>query len=282
MKNKRKAKDLLLKIAIYFCAALVLCALVGIIGYILVEGIPHLSWDMFTTEYKPGIGLYGIKTMIVSTLLLVVTTLVIVTPIGICAAIYLNEYAKKGRMLNIGRFATESLAGIPSILYGLFGYAMFVVFFGLKYSILSGALTLAVMCLPVVVRNTEEALSSVPDSYREGSLALGAGKLRTIVKVVLPNAMNGILTSVILSIGRIVGETAAIIYTMGSSVSMPDGIMSAGRSLSVHLYFLAKEGISFDSAFAVAVVLVVVVAIINQLATLAAKLFSNKAKGGKA
>lgn len=185
-------------------------------------------------------------------------------------------------MLNIIRFATESLAGIPSILYGLFGYAMFVVFFGLKYSILSGALTLAVMCLPVVVRNTEEALSSVPDSYREGSLALGAGKLRTIVKVVLPNAMNGILTSVILSIGRIVGETAAIIYTMGSSVSMPDGIMSAGRSLSVHLYFLAKEGISFDSAFAVAVVLVVVVAIINQLATLAAKLFSNKAKGGKA
>ena len=153
---------------------------------------------------------------------------------------------------------------------------MFVVFFGLKYSILSGALTLAVMCLPVVVRNTEEALSSVPDSYREGSLALGAGKLRTIVKVVLPNAMNGILTSVILSIGRIVGETA------GSSVSMPDGIMSAGRSLSVHLYFLAKEGISFDSAFAVAVVLVVVVAVINQLATLAAKLFSNKAKGGKA
>ena len=158
MKNKRKAKDLLLKIAIYFCAALVLCALVGIIGYILIEGIPHLSWDMFTTEYKPGIGLYGIKTMIVSTLLLVVTTLVIVTPIGICAAIYLNEYAKKGRMLNLIRFATESLAGIPSILYGLFGYAMFVVFFGLKYSILSGALTLAVMCLPVVVRNTEEAL----------------------------------------------------------------------------------------------------------------------------
>ena len=181
---------------------------------------------MFTTEYKPGIGLYGIKTMIVSTLLLVVTTLVIVTPIGICAAIYLNGYAKKGRMLQYHPLChRKAWRAFRVFCTGLFGYAMFVVFFGLKYSILSGALTLAVMCLPVVVRNTEEALSSVPDSYREGSLALGAGKLRTIVKVVLPNAMNGILTSVILSIGRIVGETAAIIYTMGSSVSMPDGIM---------------------------------------------------------
>ena len=255
MKHKKRKADVLLKGAIYLCAALVGLTLVGIIGYILIKGIPNLSWDLFTTPYKPGVGQYGIQTMIVSTLLLVVTTLIIVTPIGICSAIYLNEYAKKGRVLEMIRFATESLAGIPSILYGLFGYAMFVVFLGLKYSIVSGALTLAVMCLPVVVRNTEQALGSVPDSYREGSLALGAGKLRTICKVVLPNAMSGILTSVILSIGRVVGETAAIIYTMGSTVGMPSGIFSSGRSLSVHLYFLAKEGVSFESAFAVAVVL---------------------------
>ena len=282
MKHKKRKADVLLKGAIYLCAALVGLTLVGIIGYILIKGIPNLSWDLFTTPYKPGVGQSGIQTMIVSTLLLVVTTLIIVTPIGICAAIYLNEYAKKGRVLEMIRFATESLAGIPSILYGLFGYAMFVVFLGLKYSIVSGALTLAVMCLPVVVRNTEQALGSVPDSYREGSLALGAGKLRTICKVVLPNAMSGILTSVILSIGRVVGETAAIIYTMGSTVGMPSGIFSSGRSLSVHLYFLAKEGVSFESAFAVAVVLLVIVALINQLATMAAKMVGKKAKGGKA
>ena len=265
MKNKRKAKDLLLKIAIYFCAALVLCALVGIIGYILVEGIPHLSWDMFTTEYKPGIGLYGIKTMIVSTLLLVVTTLVIVTPIGICAAIYLNEYAKKGRMLNIIRFATESLAGIPSILYGLFGYAMFVVFFGLKYSILSGALTLAVMCLPVVVRNTEEALSSVPDSYREGSLALGAGKLRTVFSIVLPSAMPGILSGVILAVGRIVGETAALIYTASTVAAVPTSVFSSTRTLAVHMYMLSNEGLHVGETYGTAVVLLVLVLVINSL-----------------
>lgn len=282
MKRKKRKADLLLKTAIYLCAALVFAVLAGIIGYILYKGVPQLNGQMFTTPYKPGVGLYGIQTMIVSTLLLVATTLVIVTPVGICAAIYLSEYAKKGRMLALIRFATESLAGIPSILYGLFGFALFVVALGMKYSILSGALTLAVMCLPVVVRNTEQALGSVPQSYREGSLALGAGKLRTIAKVVLPNAMSGILTSVILSIGRIVGETAAIIYTMGSTVGMPAGLLSSGRSLSVHLYFLAKEGVSFESAFAVAVVLLVIVAVINQLATLIARAFGNRAKGGKA
>ena len=246
MKHKKRKADVLLKGAIYLCAALVGLTLVGIIGYILIKGIPNLSLDLFTTPYKPGVGQYGIQTMIVSTLLLVVTTLIIVTPIGICAAIYLNEYAKKGRVLEMIRFATESLAGIPSILYGLFGYAMFVVFLGLKYSIVSGALTLAVMCLPVVVRNTEQALGSVPDSYREGSLALGAGKLRTICKVVLPNAMSGILTSVILSIGRVVGETAAIIYTMGSTVGMPSGIFSNRTVTTLCSPLSARKMVSED------------------------------------
>ena len=277
--KRRKRSDRVLQTLLTVCAVLVVGSLLLLIGYILINGIPHISWELFTTEYRPGLGLTGIKTMIVSTLMLIGLTLVIATPIGILAAIYMTEYAKKGKLLEIIRFATESLSGIPSILFGLFGYGVFVIGLGFRYSILAGALTMSIMVLPILIRTTEQALLSVPQSYREGSLALGAGKLYTIFPVVLRNAISGILTSVILSVGRVVGETAAIIYTMGSTIGMPDGIMSSGRSLSVHLYLLAKEGVSFDSAFAVAVVLLVLVALINFLATTIAKHMGKAAKG---
>lgn len=269
---KRRLKDGLAYAAIGLCAAITVVSLVTILIYILLRGVPHINWTFLSTLYQPGLGQEGILPMIVSTLMLVVTTLIIVVPIGVLAAIYLNEYAKRGRVLAVIRFATESLAGIPSILYGLFGFAMFVTLFGLRFSILSGALTLAIMVLPVVIRTTEEALRAVPNSYREGSFALGAGKLYTILHAVLPNAIGGILTSVILSVGRIVGETAALVYTMGSSVQMPTGgLLSSGRSLSVHLFFLAKEGTSAEQSFAVAAVLMVVVAGINAIAGAAAR-----------
>lgn len=277
--RKQRRRDRLIRGIVIGSAVLVIGTLLLILGYILLQGIPHLSWDLFTTPYKPGLEQYGIQSMIVSTLMLIILTLVIATPIGILSAIYLNEYAKKGKVLEVIRFATESLAGIPSILFGLFGYALFVLGFGFRYSILSGSLTLAIMVLPVIIRTTEQALQAVPMSYREGSLALGAGKLYTIWHVVLPNAIAGILTSVILSVGRIIGETAAVIYTMGTVTEMPTGFLSAGRSLSVHLYFLAKEGVSFDSAFAVAVILLVLVLILNTLASFVAKRIGRKGKG---
>lgn len=267
-KGKVRWGDVMAYTLIGLCTAITLLALVGIVGIILVRGIPHINWTFLSTLYQPGLGQEGILPMIVSTLMLVAVTLLIAVPVGVLAAIYLNEYAKRGRMLQVIRFATESLAGIPSILYGLFGFAMFVVFFQLRFSILSGALTLAIMVLPIVVRTTEQALSTVPDSYREGSYALGAGKLYTIIHVVLPNAIGGILTSVILAVGRIVGETAALVYTMGSSVQMPtSGLASSGRTLSVHLFFMAKEGTNAQQSFAVATVLLLVVAVINALAS---------------
>lgn len=217
--------------------------------------------------------------MIVSTLMLIGLTVIIATPIGILSAIYLSEYAKKGALLELIRFATESLSGIPSIIYGLFGYAFFVVVCGLKLSILSGALTLSIMVLPIIIRTTEEALLAIPQSYREGSLALGAGKLTTILRVVLPSAIGGILTSVILSIGRMVGETAALIYTMGSSVNVPQSLMNGGRTLSVHLYFLAKEGTDMGQSFATAAVLLILVAFINFLAKSVANVLQKRNRG---
>lgn len=269
---KRRVKDGIVYGLIGLCTAITVLSLVAILVYVLARGIPYINWTFLSTLYQPGLGQEGILPMMVSTLMLVAVTLVIAVPVGVLAAIYLSEYAKRGRILTVIRFATESLAGIPSILYGLFGFAMFVTVMKLRFSIFSGALTLAIMVLPVVIRTTEEALRAVPDSYREGSFALGAGKLYTITHAVLPNAIAGILTSVILSVGRIVGETAALVYTMGSSVQMPTkGLLSSGRSLSVHLFFLAKEGTSAEQSFAVAAVLMVVVAAINMLASWVAR-----------
>lgn len=278
--DRRRFSDRILLILTWASATLTLAVLVWILAYIVINGVSHINWAFLTTIYKPVKGLNGILPMIVSTLMIIGLTLVISTPVGIGSAIYLVEYSRPGKIVNTIRFATETLSGIPSIIYGLFGFIFFVVALQLKYSILSGALTLSIMVLPTVVRATEEALKSVSDSYREGSLALGASKLRTVARVVLPCAIPGILTAVILSIGRIVGETAAVYLTAGYVPNIPNSIMRSGRTLSVHLYTLAKEGISFEQAFATATVLVIIVALINFIASKAAGKLKKATTGG--
>lgn len=265
--GKRHLTDKILLFLIWACAFITLAVLAWILIYIISRGISHISWEFISSIYKPGAEKFGIFPMIISTLYIVLLTVVISTPIGICSAIYLVEYSKPGKILNLIRFATETLAGIPSIIYGLFGLIFFVITLHFKYSLLSGALTLSIMVLPTIIRTTEEALKAVPDSYREGSLALGATKLKTISKVILPCAIPGILTAIILSIGRIVGETAAVYLTAGYVTRVPRSIMSSGRTLSVHLYQLAREGISLEQSFATAAILVLIVAILNFTAT---------------
>jgi phosphate transport system permease protein len=254
-------------ILIWGSAILTFAALAWILIYIISKGITHIDWEFLSTIYRPSKDKTGILPMIISTLYIIIVTVIISTPIGICSAIYLVEYSKPGRVVNLIRFATETLSGIPSIIYGLFGLIFFVTFLGFRYSILAGSLTLSIMVLPTIIRTTEEALKTVPVSYREGSFALGASKLTTISRVILPSAIPGILTAVILSIGRIVGETAAVYLTAGFVPNIPSSIMKSGRTLSVHLYTLAKEGISFEQAFATATILILIVAVINFAAT---------------
>ncbi|MGL4800405.1 MAG: phosphate ABC transporter permease PstA [Cellulosilyticaceae bacterium] len=224
--------------------------LLWILSYLVIKGIKHVD-------------LIGLFPAIVTTLYMVVIALSIAVPIGMGCAIYLNEYANGGKFVQGIRFATECLGAVPSILFGLFGMMFFVTQLGLGYSILAGSLTVAIMILPTVVKTTEEALKTVPVSYREGSLALGASKFSTIMKVVLPSALPGILTGIVLSTGRIVGETAAIYLTAGMVFRVPSNVMESGRTLSVHLYLLAKEGISFEGAYGTAIVLLLVVLILN-------------------
>lgn len=237
-----------------------------VIGYILLKGLPHITPSFLMTQYRPGLGETGIASMIITTLLLVLVTIVIAVPIGVGAAIYLHEYAPKGKWVGAIRFATECLTGIPSILYGLFGFALFVTALKLNYTILSGALTLAIMVLPIIMTTTEEALAAVPNAIREASYALGAGKLTTIFKMVLPSAIGGILTGAVLAVGRIVGETAAIIYTVGTAAGAVKGLLSPGRTLAVHVYMLTKEGTDTSQAFAAAAVLLILVLVINNFA----------------
>lgn len=251
-----------LKCAVYISAILTIGILVLILGYIVINGFAALNLT-FLNEIVP---------MIISTIYIVVLGISISTPLGVCAAVYLVEYAKQGKTVNAIRFATESLAGIPSIIFGLFGMLFFVQFLKLKFSILSGTLTVCMMVLPTIVRTTEESLKAVPTSYREGSLGLGASKIRTIIKVVIPSSLSGILTAIILSMGRIVGETAALIFTAGSVAKIPNSIMSSGKTLSVHLYLLAKEAISFEKSYATATVLIIVIAVLNLAATKIVKL----------
>ncbi len=277
--TKRRIIDGILAAFAWLSAFITAAVLVWILVYIITKGIAHIDWAFLSTIYKPVKDMYGILPMIVSTIEIIIITVVIATPVGICSAIYLVEYSKPGRLVDTIRFATETLSGIPSIIYGLFGFIFFVIALQLKYSILSGALTLSIMVLPTVIRSTEEALKSVPDSYREGSLALGASKLKTVFRVVLPTAIPGILTAVILSIGRIVGETAAVYLTAGYVPNIPKSIMHSGRTLSVHLYSLAKEGISFEQAYATATILVIIVALINFIAARSAKRLSRATTG---
>ena len=245
-----KHKDKITLTVLLIISSITILAVLCILGYILMKGFGNID-------------LMKLIPPIISTMYMVVIGLGIAAPIGIGAAVYLNEYAKQGRFVKGIRFATESLAAVPSILFGLFGMLFFLTTLKLGFSILSGALTISMMVLPTMVKTTEEALKTVPVSYREGSLALGASKFATIAKVVLPSALPGILTGVVLGTGRIVGETAAIYLTAGTMYKLPANPMDTGRTLSVHLYLLAKEGISFADAYGTALVLLLVILILN-------------------
>ena len=267
-RNKRNA--LLLRAAVYAAAGLTVAVLCGILLYILIKGVGHLSPELFALKYNSEN--CSVLPALVNTLTVTFLALLIAVPLGVFSAVYLVEYAKKGnRFVSLVRITAETLSGIPSIVYGLFGYLLFVTTLNFGYSLLSGALTLSIMILPVTMRTTEEALLSVPDAYREGSFGLGAGKLRTVFHVVLPSAVPGILAGVILATGRIVGETAALIFTTGTVAQIPDSIMGSGRTLAVHLYALWNEGLNTDKAYATAVVLLVIVAAINTLSAFVAK-----------
>lgn len=270
MKNySRHPGSLLVFILTVLAAVVTVGALAALIIWVLIKGIPNLTPDMFSLTYTTDN--QSMLPAMINTVQMVLVALVIAVPFGIGSAIYLVEYAKKGnRLVTIIRLTTETLSGIPSIIYGLFGYLCFNVAIKMGYSILSGGLTLAIMILPLVMRTTEEALLAVPDSYREGSYGLGAGKCRTIFKLVLPSAVPGILSGVILSIGRIVGETAALIFTAGTIGDIASGLTSSGRTLAVHMYLLANEGLYINKAYAVAVVLLVLVLLLNGVSGLIA------------
>lgn len=265
-----KLQAKLCRAAVYTGTAFSVSVLVLIVGYILVKGIPHLSPELFAWEYNSTN--VSMMPAIINTLLMTLLSLLVCEPLGIGAAIWLTEYAKRGsRLVKLVRMTAETLSGIPSIIYGLFGALFFVVAMRMGLSLLSGALTLSIMVLPTIMRTTEEALLAVPDSYREGSFGLGAGRLRTTFKVVLPSTVPGILSGVILAIGRIVGETAALIYTAGTVAKVPDSLLDSTRTLSVHMYTISTEGLYMDQSYATAVVLLVMVLIINSLSALIAK-----------
>lgn len=272
MKSYRKHPgSFLLLLLVLAAAVFTVCVLVFLVSYILIRGIPYLKPGLFAWEYTSE-NVSMLPTM-VNTLLMTVLALAISIPFGVGAAIYLVEYAKKGnKLVKMIRVTAETLSGIPSIIYGLFGMLFFVTALKWGYSMLAGAMTLAIMVLPVIMRTTEEALLCVPDSFREGSFGLGAGKLRTIFRIVLPSAIPGILSGVILAIGRIVGETAALIYTSGTVAGVA-GVLDSGRTLAIHMYSLSREGMHSNEAYATAVVLLVIVLLINGVSSLIARKF---------
>ena len=266
----RSPLSLLLLALVTVSALITVSALVFLIVYILVNGIPYLTPDLFAWEYNSEN--VSLMPALINTIIMTAVSLLIAVPLGIFAAIYLVEYAKRGnKVVEIVRITAETLTGIPSIVYGLFGFLLFVVALGWGYSLLGGAMTLAIMILPTIMRTTEEALKAVPDSYREGSFGLGAGRLRTVFTVVLPSAVPGILAGVILAAGRIVGETAALMYTSGTVAGIPDSLMGSARTLSVHMYVLTNEGLYTNQSYATAVVLLVIVVLINALSAFIAK-----------
>lgn len=272
---KRRPLSLVMLILVAVAAFLSAAALIFLIVYILVKGVPNLTPDLFVWEYNSD----NVSCMpaIINTVIITFLTLLIAVPFGIGAAIYLAEYAKKGnKLVKVIRTMAETLSGIPSIVYGLFGMMCFVTALHWNLSLLAGGFTLAIMVLPTIMRTTEEALLTVPDSYREGSYGLGAGKLRTIIKIILPSAMPGILAGIILAVGRIVGETAALIYTAGSATGTVSGVMDSGRTLAIHMYVLANEGLYTNQAWGTAVVLLVLVFGINTLSAFIAKKLGSK------
>lgn len=272
-KYKGHIGSLILVILVMLAAVITFSVLLFLIAYILIKGVPHLKPSLFAWEYTSDN--VSMMPAIINTLIMTLVSLVIAVPFGIFSSIYLVEYAKRGnKFVKVIRLTTETLSGIPSIVYGLFGFLFFVTYLKWGNSILAGAFTLAIMILPLIMRTTEEALKSVPDSYREGSFGLGAGKLRTVFSVILPTAIPGILAGVILAVGRIVGETAALIYTAGTVAQVPHslfGLMGSGRTLAVHMYNLSSEGLHVDESYATAVILLILVVAINSLSGLVAK-----------
>lgn len=267
---KKDPFSALLLILVILAAAITVGVLISLVVYIIAKGVPNITPELFAWEYNTEN--VSMMPAIINTVIITLISLIFAVPIGIFSAIYLAEYAKRGnRFIPVVRLTTETLAGIPSIVFGLFGYLLFNIYLGWGYSILGGALTLAIMILPLVMRTTEEALLAVSDAYREGSFGLGAGKLRTVFKIVLPSAVPGILSGVILAVGRIVGETAALLYPAGTAPVVPHGVMESGRTLAVHMYALLNEGLYTEQAYATAVVLLVFVIGINGLSALIAK-----------
>ena len=279
--TSRKIKCAVLNILMYLSAGIICLILLGLIGYILYRGLPHITPRFLTSKPSLVRETVGILPNILNTIYIILITLVIVLPIGVGAAIYLNEYAENKKVVRIIELATETLSGIPSIIYGLVGMLIFVQFFSLGTSLLAGSLTLVVMTLPTVIRTTQESLKTVPQGYREGSLALGAGEWYMIRTVVLPSAIDGIVTGCILSIGRIVGESAALLFTAGMAnevLGIVDAVKpgNAGSSLTVALYMYAKERGEFEIAFAIAAILLVLTFVINMSAKLTAKMLKKK------
>ncbi len=261
--EKKTRSSWVFYIVVMFSAIITMIIMGGLFGYILLKGLPNLTKELFEREYTSvNVSMFP---AIINTLRVILLALFMVVPIGVGAAIYMVEYAKRGNsIVKWVRLTTETLAGIPSIVYGLFGYLMFVMALDMGYSLLAGALTLAIMVLPTIMRTTEEALKSVPDTYREGSYGLGAGRLRTVFHIVLAPAMPGIISGIILSIGRMIGETAALVFT-ASTVPQVAGIMDSGRTLAVHMYCLMTEGLYTEQAYGTAVILMVIVAVFNQV-----------------
>ena len=270
MSARSRIFEKLMAVFTWAAAILTLGTLAFLVGFILVKGIPHLKPSLFSLTYN-SVNVSLMPAMI-STVMMTFLSLLIAAPLGIFSAIFLVEYAKRGsKVVRMIRMTTETLAGIPSIVYGLFGLLFFVTFLGWGFSVLAGAFTLAIMILPLIMRSSEEALKAVPDTYREGAFGLGAGKLRTVFRIILPSATPGILAGIILAIGRIVGETAALIYTAGTVAQIPTEPLQSARTLSVHMYALSSEGLYINEGYATAVVLILLVILINTLSAKIAK-----------
>ena len=273
LQYKASPLSLVLRILVTAAAIITVAVLLFLVAYIVIMGLPNLKPSLFELEFTSENA--SLLPALINTVLMTVLSLIVAVPVGIFSAIYLVEYARRGnKLVGVVRITAETLSGIPSIVYGLFGYLFFVISFGWGYSMVGGALTMAIMILPLIMRTTEEALMSVPDSFREGSFGLGAGKLRTVFRIILPSAMPGILSGIILGIGRIVGETAALMFTSGSVAKVAIDPMDSGRTLAVHMYNLLNEGLAREAAYATAVVLLVLVVGINALSSFVARKFT--------
>lgn len=277
---RRRAWGGMMRALMVLCTVLTCALAVFLIAYVLVKGVPNLSWELLRTKPSYLDGTIGILPDIISTVCMVLTTLLVVLPVGVCAAVYLTEYARNRRLVAAIEYTAETLSGIPSIIYGLVGQMFFCQFLGMKKSLIAGAMTLVIMNLPTIMRTTQESLKTVPQSYREGAFGLGAGKWRTIRTVVLPGCVDGVITGCILAVGRILGETAALLYTAGFAhtlySTLGETLKSSGATLSVALYVYAKEQGEFDVAFAIAAILMVLALLINLAAGLTGRYFKKR------